>query len=323
MQIITNYMTKHGLYNVKDIAPKGAFLHSVGCAVDKAEKWWDRWNKPTYDDASVHGFIDDEKVIIALPCMEKKGVARKSFHVARNATHEKYLSFEMCEYGGIRYTGKGAEWDHSNEAQVIAYAKKTYKNAVEFFAKLCAFHGWDPLEDGVILSHYEGYKRGIASGHEDPEHIWKYAGLTMDGFRKDVAKAMGAVKEETPKEDTTELYRVRKSWDDPKSQKGAYKILENAKECADDNPGYSVFNRAGKAVYTSKIDDGTFMVRVKIEDLNIRTGAGTGYGRIGCIEPGVYTIVDTKEANGYIWGLLKGYSKYRNGWIALEYAQRL
>ena len=33
-------------------------------------------------------------------------------------------------------------------------------------------------------------------------------------------------------------YRVRKSWTDAKSQKGAYKVLANAKKCADANPGY-------------------------------------------------------------------------------------
>lgn len=261
MQIITNYMTKHGLYNVKDIKPKGAFLHSVGCAVDKAEKWWPRWNKPSYEGASVHGFIDDEKAMIALPCMEEKGVARKSFHVARNATHEKYLSFEMCEYGGIRYTGKGAEWDHFNEAQVIAYTKKVYANAVILFAELCKFHGWDPLEDGVILSHYEGYQRGIASGHSDPEHIWKYAGLTMNGFRRDVAAAMnGSTPTATIKPNETthttapssQMYRIRKTWADSKSQKGAYRNLESAKTECNKYPGYSVFDESGKVVYTTK-----------------------------------------------------------------------
>ena len=44
----------------------------------------------------------------------------------------------------------------------------------------------------MILSHNEAGKRGIASGHVDPEHLWRGLGMyyTMDGFRKDVAKAM-------------------------------------------------------------------------------------------------------------------------------------
>ena len=44
------------------------------------------------------------------------------------------------------------------------------------------------------------------------------------------------------------LYRVRKSWSDAKSQKGAFKSLENAKRCAKANPGYSVVDANGKVV---------------------------------------------------------------------------
>lgn len=49
-----------------------------------------------------------------------------------------------------------------------------------------------------------------------------------------------------------QMYRVRKSWSDAKSQKGAFTVLSNAKSCADQNPGYTVFDNSGKAVYTSQ-----------------------------------------------------------------------
>ena len=45
------------------------------------------------------------------------------------------------------------------------------------------------------------------------------------------------------------FYRVRKTWADAKSQIGAYTILDKAKECADQNPGYTVFDETGKPVY--------------------------------------------------------------------------
>ena len=57
------------------------------------------------------------------------------------------------------------------------------------------------------------------------------------------------------------LYRVRKSWADAASQKGAFKVLDNAKRCADENPGYSVFDGSGKAVYTSKAASTTYTVK--------------------------------------------------------------
>lgn len=45
------------------------------------------------------------------------------------------------------------------------------------------------------------------------------------------------------------FYRVRKTWADASSQIGAYTILDKAKECADQNPGYTVYDETGKAVY--------------------------------------------------------------------------
>lgn len=48
---------------------------------------------------------------------------------------------------------------------------------------------------------------------------------------------------------TSGLYRVRKSWADAASQKGAFKDLANAKKCADSNKGYSVFDESGRKVY--------------------------------------------------------------------------
>ena len=42
-------------------------------------------------------------------------------------------------------------------------------------------------------------------------------------------------------------YRTRKSWEDSKSQIGAYKILENAKK--EWKEGYTIYDWNGKAVY--------------------------------------------------------------------------
>lgn len=60
----------------------------------------------------------------------------------------------------------------------------------------------------------------------------------------------------------------------------------------------------------------TFKVRVKVDSLNYRAGAGTSYEIKGTIkDKGIYTIVDTtKAANGSTWGLLKS----RVGWINIS-----
>ena len=123
-------------------------------------------------------------------------------------------------------------------------------------------------------------------------------------------------------------YRVRKSWADAGSQKGAFKELENAKECADGNPGYLVFDWNGNAVY-GKADGGgmtdaacPFMVRVGVADLNIREGAGTDIPRTGKYTgKGYFTIVQVKAGAGSDagWGKLKSGA----GWIALDFCEKI
>ncbi len=63
----------------------------------------------------------------------------------------------------------------------------------------------------------------------------------------------------------------------------------------------------------------SYMVRVKIPDLRIRTGAGIGYAVTEFCPIGTYTIIETKKADGYNWGKLKSGA----GWIALEYTERI
>ncbi len=120
-------------------------------------------------------------------------------------------------------------------------------------------------------------------------------------------------------------FRVRKNWADAKSQKGAYKILDNAKKCADQNPGYKVFDTDGKVVYELKAAGSAvkvpFLVKVSIKDLNIRKGPGTDYGRVQFIPVGVYTIMEVRSGKGSSagWGRLKS----GIGWISLDFCKRL
>lgn len=126
---------------------------------------------------------------------------------------------------------------------------------------------------------------------------------------------------------TDSYYRVRKSWENAKSQLGAYKVLANAKKCADKNPGYTVYDPNGKAVYPAGQNEAAvpFCVKVSIDDLNIRRGPGTNYGTAGVFTgKGLFTIVEVADGPGASkWGLLKSYADKRNGWISLDYANKL
>lgn len=59
---------------------------------------------------------------------------------------------------------------------------------MELTAYLCREYGLDPLEDGVVICHQEGARRGIASNHADVLHWFPMHGMTMDDFRADVAR---------------------------------------------------------------------------------------------------------------------------------------
>lgn len=131
--------------------------------------------------------------------------------------------------------------------------------------------------------------------------------------------------------DVVKYYRVRKSWEDAKSQLGAYTVLVNAKAMADKHPGYEVYDWNGKQVYPEVADgaaggmtnaDCPFMVKVSIPDLNIRKGAGTNTAKTGiCTGVGVFTILEVKSGKGSDagWGRLKSGA----GWISLDYCQRM
>ncbi len=125
--------------------------------------------------------------------------------------------------------------------------------------------------------------------------------------------------------ETGSWYRVRKTWADAKLQKGAFMSLSNAKKCADENPGYSVFDESGKAVYTRVAAFKPYLVRVSIPDLNIRKGPGTDHAKTGKYTGiGTFTIVEEADGKGASkWGLLKSYQKNRNGWISLDFAERV
>lgn len=205
MEITKAILTKNPCYKAGGtIKVKGLMLHSVGCPQPSAMAFTKSWNTEN-TEVCVHGFIDGNtgKVYQTLPW------THRGWHCGgtANGTH---IGIEMCEPDCIKYTS-GSNFTCSDMNKAKAIVERTYKSAVELFAYLCKEYGLNPLSDGVILSHSEGYKRGWASNHADPEHLWKGLKMpyTMDGFRKDVKAAMNPT-----------IYRV---------QVGAFSNEQNAK----------------------------------------------------------------------------------------------
>lgn len=185
MKLVESIMTQNPCYTAgRKITVKGLMLHSVGCPQPSASVFIKNWNKSTYNNACAHGFIDanDGTVYQTLPWNHR------GWH-GGGSSNNTHIGVEMCEPACIKYTS-GANFTCSDLASARAAAKRTYVSAVELFAMLCKKFNLDPLKD--ICSHKEGYARGIATNHGDPEHLWTQLGMgySMDSFRKAVKAKM-------------------------------------------------------------------------------------------------------------------------------------
>ena len=186
--IIESFATKNKCYQAATpLYPRGIMLHSIGCPQPNASVMARSFNQYQPGGASVcvHAVAQADGTVYQLLPWEMRG-----WHCGgtANGTH---IGIEMTEPASIVYTG-GASWRDLDPAATEAHVRGTYAAAVELFAQLCAQYALDPLADGVIISHAEGAARGIASAHADPTHLWREFGLTMDGFRADVAAKMAA-----------------------------------------------------------------------------------------------------------------------------------
>lgn len=332
MNIIQKYVTNNPCYKTnQSITVKGLMLHSVGCAQPSANVFINMWNKSSYNASCVHGIIDGNNgnVYQLLPWNKRGWHCGSGSKGSGNNTH---IGVEMCEPADIKYTG-GSSFNIGNKTKAQEVAKKTYESAVELFATLCKQYKLNPLADGVIISHAEGYKRGIASNHGDPEHLWRGLGLnyTMNTFRQDVNKKVNGETSsvsnsatETACKKAIEVIADNLYIRDIPStngknlgtmKKGKYAIvaIDSTKKwgkLADDTWIYIANSESVK-------DANTFKVRVTASALNIRSGASTSYKLTGCIkDKGTYTVFNTINN----WGAIL---EYNGGWICLDYTTRI
>lgn len=200
-----------------------------------------------------------------------------------------------------------------------------YKSLIKLLVDICKRNGIKKLvwstNKSERMNHLNGCNMTVHRDYANKSCPGDYLYNLHGQIAKEVNAQLGSGTSSTTKKT---LYRVRKTWKDVKSQKGAFNDLSNAKKCADKNNGYSVFDENGKAVYTSKSTNSTssFKVQISISDLNIRKGPGTNYSTTGKFTgKGVFTIVETKQGTGSAkgWGKLKSGA----GWIALDYATRI
>ena len=337
------------------ITPKGIMVHSTGANNPNLKRYvqpstndanynslisqigknngGNHWNVPT-STVCVHAFIGklangEIATVQTLPWNYKGwhcGVGTKKI-----SGNNSYISFEMAE-------------DSLTDAN---YFNKVYKEAVEFCAYLCQLYNFDPLVDGVIIGHYEGYQRGIASNHADPRNWFPRFGKSMDTFRQDVAAKMGKkVTPTTPANtETTVSYsgivtasvlRIRKGPSVSASIAGTLKRGEGVSIILEDNGWGKLADGSGwvsltyikKNTTTTKPSTPTTTNTFKAyqgkitstSGVNIRTGAGTSYNKNGALAYNtIVKIVEEKKVSGVTWGRLAD----GRGWISLAYLKKI
>ena len=156
-------------------------------------QYGNHWNQyaPSGTKKCVHGFIgkfaDGSVGIVQTLPWDMVG-----WHCGGTA-NETHIGFEICE-------------DNLDSAE---YFNAVYGKAVWLTAYLCLLFDLDPLADGVVISHSEGYARGIASGHLDVSHWFPRFGKSMNDFRAAVAQTLEEAKPVTYEQwkEYMELYR--------------------------------------------------------------------------------------------------------------------
>ena len=146
----------------------------------------------------------------------------------------------------------------SDTTEPYAMNSKVYDALIKLCVDICKRNGkkkliwlgdkdktlnYNPKSDEIVITVHRWFANKSCPGN------WLYARLG-DLAAKVTAQLAGTTT--APESTTSALYRVRKTWSDSKTQKGAFKELSNAKKCADDNAGYSVFDEKGTVVYVGK-----------------------------------------------------------------------
>ena len=197
------------------IVPKGIMVHSTGANNPNLRRYVgpddgklgvnqfnNHWNQPLPEgrQVCVHGFIG-KLLDGSIATYQTLPWNHRGWHCgagARGSGNDSHISFEICEDG----------------LADAAYFNAVYQEAVELCAYLCKMFSFDPMADGVIIGHFEGHKRGIASNHADPGHWFSRHGKSMDTFRAAVKDELAA-----PVGGAAIMYRV---------QVGAYRVKSNA-----------------------------------------------------------------------------------------------
>nr|DAT75073.1 MAG TPA: peptidoglycan hydrolase [Caudoviricetes sp.] len=173
-------------------------------------------------------------------CVEEKN---RSWCSSSNANDQRAVTIECASDMSEPYAMNSAVYD-SLVKLCTDICKRNGKKKLLWLGDKTKTLNYVPKSDEMVLTVHRWFANKSCPGN------WLYARLG-DLAAKVTANLVGNTV--TPSAPAMGLYRVRKSWADVKSQKGAFKSLDNAKKCADNNNGYAVFDANGKQVYPATV----------------------------------------------------------------------
>lgn len=167
---------------------------------------------------------------------------------ANNAGVSLYISIH-CDYSaapkGVMplYVSSSGKKIASCLNKAIKSGMKMRSRGIQKRTDLWELNGTDMT---ACILETGGIKSDLSILRDNPDKYGKC-------IAKGVCEYLGVPFKETKSKTETKksIYRVRKSWPDEKSQKGAYISLSNAKKCAD-KYNLTVYDANGKAVYHGK-----------------------------------------------------------------------
>lgn len=216
---------------------------------------------PSRQASCNYGIGTDGKVSL---CVEEKN---RSWCSSSNANDQRAVTIECA----------------SDKTEPYAMNSKVYDSLIKLCTDICKRNGkrkllwlgdrnktlnYTPKSDEMVLTVHRWFANKSCPGG------WLYARLGDLAAKVTAALGTGASADKA----ASQLYRVRKTWADSKSQKGAFSVLANAKKCADSNKGYSVFDGNGKKVYPADAPDTKKSVDAIAHEV-IRGDWGNGYER--------------------------------------------
>ncbi|MGF3065772.1 N-acetylmuramoyl-L-alanine amidase [Facklamia sp. P12950] len=223
-------MTNSPLVNLRIYSPnhsgrrnqpitKIAIHHTAGAV--SAETIGNIFKPRTRRASCNYGIGNDNKIVL---CVDEKN---RSWCTSSSWCDNRAVTIEVAN------SKNGGNWPISD---------RVLTTLIDLVTDICK-------RNGIKNCTYTGGKDGVLQKHEwysNTNCPGPYLGSKFSYIASEVNKRLRGNK--SVSKSKGELYRVRKSWSDVKSQKGAFKNLDNAKRCAD-RFGLKVFDENGKIIY--------------------------------------------------------------------------